>query len=229
MSEKTYHPLVEKARTALWGVTGFVEPEDWEEFYTVSLRDQARYLAARVGCPVVESLADDPEYGPAYLKRRYGTVATILELLREDLIAAGSPLVDELGAEVDLASMGGIRKHDKGWVPAERMNSVRGAETYSAYVISRQLLDLVGREKDPEAAVDVLIEAENRVRAARSLSEAVVRLAGLSAQRGIKLQNIHDRIYPRDWAEELPSEYVAEQFGAVAHAFEELWLGSSEK
>lgn len=229
MSERMYHSLVEKARHDLWGVTGLVREEDWEEFRALEPRDKARYLGARVGCPVVETLADHPEYGPSYQVKRYGNVATMLGLLQEDLLTTRVVFSEELGAEVDLTSMGGIQKHDEGWVPSEYMNMVRGAETYPAYVISRQLLDLVGHEKNPEAAVDVLIEAENRVLAARSLPEAVVRLAGLSAQRGIKLQDIHNRIYPSDWAKELPPIYVAEQFGTVVRAFEELWLGSSEQ
>lgn len=226
MSDETYSPLVQKARNELWGDVGLVEDEDWEEFYQLPRVDQARYLGARVSCPVVESLARNPNYGPKYQVPRYGNVALMFGLLLHDMREAGVPFAEKFGAKVDLTDLGGIRKHDEGWVPDDQKMSIKGTETYEGFVLTRQMLDLVWHEKDPKRAVEALEEAERTVLKSQSFPHAVANLGRLGVRRGLRLRDVHARIFPSDWTEEVPLEYAAQQFSAVVQAFEDLWLGS---
>lgn len=216
MSEQiVYHPLVEKARRELWGKVGLVRSEDWDEWLTLDLRDRARYLGARVNCPVVETLADDPRFGPKYQVERYGNVAGFFGLIRERLEESDSPLVEKFGVEVDLSHWGGIRKHDAGWVPGVGKMSVGGAGTYHGFVLPRQVIDIRNTADSPEEAFRLVDTALDLVADARDLNVAVARLVKMCKLSGIDEKATRDRVFPQDWREELPDEYVLPFFQAV--------------
>lgn len=208
-----YHPLVENARHKLWGKVGLIRGEDWNGWQTLGKDDKARYLAARVGCPVVESLLADPKYGPDYLVQRYGNVAFMFGLLQEAMPPA---LKEQFGAPVDLTSHGGIRRHDANWVPENRKAQVSGAETYHGYVLPRQAIDLIGKAIEKDDAVKVLIEAEQVVATSSSLNAAVADLAKLGLTKGITMKKTLDRIFPEDYRDELPLKYIELHYVAIA-------------
>ena len=216
MSEQiNYHPLVEKARRELWGQTGLVRQEDWNEWLTLESRDQARYLGARVNCPVVETLADDLRFGPEYQIQRYGNVAGFFGLVRERLNEQGAAFAEKFGAEVDLSLWGGIRKHDTGWVPEERKMAVSGAETYHGFVLPRQIIDIRNTADSSEEAFRVVDTALGLMADARDLNAAVARLVRMSRLSEIDEKSARERVFPQDWREELPDEYVLPFFKAV--------------
>ena len=102
LSEARRHPLVEYARTNLWGSGATDIPEQFEnEFNALSPEDQqivrVLFTAATISCPIPLSLAKDPKYGPAYLEKRYSSVGFWYRYLKK------GPLKDtSFGSLVDL-------------------------------------------------------------------------------------------------------------------------------
>lgn len=222
MSEQKYHPLVEKIRQQKWGVLGLVEPEDVEQWVLLTPRQKAQYLGVRVDCPVVETLADNPQYGPRYQIQRYADVARVALQLADAMKETGSLLADEFLAPVDLTQMGGKQLHDADWVPAERMNQASGAETYFTFVLSRQVIDArnagyPGAEKSRNRML-----AMNVAATAESLPMAVAKLGLLCGEKGIEPEKVKSRMFPEDWAAELPRAYSSPIFAEVKGLFEEL-------
>lgn len=223
MSEKTtYHPLVEKARQKYWGDLGLVEPDDAEQWKSLTARQKAQYLGARSDCPVVNTLADDPSFGPRRQIQRYTDVTFAAFRIYDEMRWAHSSNIDEFEAPVDLTPFGGRRKHDPDWVPPERMNEISGAETYFTFVLSRQVIDVrnVGRDgregaRNKEQALSLAAEAE-------SLPLAVAKLGLLSTQLGIPMEAAESRMFPEDWQEELPPAYWEPILAEVKHLFDDL-------
>ena len=223
MSEqKQYHPLVEKIRQQKWGVLGLVEPEDTEQWGLLTPRERAQYLGARADCPVVNTLANNPQYGPGYQIKRYADVSRAALQLVDAMKEAGSPLADEFIAPVDLTQMGGKQLHDADWVPADRMNQASGSETYFVYTLARQVIDLRNAGRDGKEGSLNKKQALNVASVAESLPMAAVRLGILSIEKGIAQEKAISRMLPDDWAEELPEAYWAPILAEVKGLFEDL-------
>lgn len=222
MSEQKYHPLVGKIRKEKWGVLGLVEPEDAEQWGLLAPRERAQYLGARADCPVVNTLADNSQYGPAYQIKRYADVSRTALQLVDAMKEAGSFLVDELISPVDLTSMGGKQLHDADWVPPEKMNQASGAETYFVYTLARQVIDARNAGRDGKEKAFNKRQAFNEVAIAKSLPMAVAKLGLLCEEKGISSEKVSARMLPEDWAEELPKPYWEPIFAEVKGLFEDL-------
>lgn len=220
--QKLYHPLVEKIRQQKWGVLGLVEPEDVEQWVLLTPRQKAQYLGVRVDCPVVETLADNPQYGPRYQIQRYADVARAALQLADAMKETESLLTDEFLAPVDLTQMGGKQLHDADWVPAERMNQASGAETYFTFVLSRQVIDVrnAGYPRAEKSRNRML--AMNVAATAESLPMAVAKLGLLCEEKGIAPEKVTSRMFPEDWAAELPKAYSGPIFAEVKGLFDDL-------
>jgi hypothetical protein len=223
MSEqKTYHPLVEKIRREKWGKLGLVEPEDVEQYALLTPRERAQYHGARADCPVVNTLADNVQYGPSYQIKRYSDVARTALQLADVMKETGSPLVEEFLTPVDLTLIGGKQLHDADWVPSERMNQASGSETYFVYTLARQVIDSRNAGQSGKEGASNKRQALNEVAVAESLPMAVAKLGLLCEKRGIESGKITARMFPEDWAEELPRLYWEPIFGEVKGLFEDL-------
>lgn len=223
MSEqKKYHPFVEEIRRERWGQLALIRKDDAEEWSLLNETEKAQCLGAIVDCPVVNSLANNSQYGPRYQIQRYTDVARATLQLADVMREAGSPLVEEFLAPVDLTPMGGKQLHDADWVPAEQMNRASGAETYFTAVLSRQVIDARNTGKNRKDGSSHKRLALNEAAVAESLPMAVAKLGLLCEKKGIPSQKVASRMFPGDWAEELPKPYWEPIFAEVREVFEDL-------
>ena len=223
MSEqKSYHPFVEEVRRDRWGKLALIGKNDAEQWVLLNETERAQCLGAMVDCPVVNSLAKNPQYGPRYQIQRYADVTRAALQLADSMRESGSPLVEEFLAPVDLSQMGGKQLHDSDWVPPERMNQASGAETYYVAVMARQVIDARNTGKNRKDGSSHKRLALNEAAVAESLPMAVAKLGLLCEKKGIPSQKVASRMFPGDWAEELPKPYWEPIFAEVREVFEDL-------
>lgn len=211
------HPLVRFARENLWESGVISIPDQFEEdFYVLSAGDRqlvrAFFLGATTGCPSVFSLCDNPEYGPAYQERRYGSTAAWYRVLKEGVLKD-----DYFGDPVDLTHFGEQGNQDVGWVPEDRQRNVQGPSTYEGYTLPRMIIDVlnfsVEKGLDPmEKTFFVLDLIENTPNSLH----AIAALAYYMRKLDIKPDAIKATIFDPDYAAELPKGYWYALFGFVS-------------
>jgi len=221
LSEARSHPLVEYARTNLWGSGITTIPEQFEEeFNSLSASDRqlvrVLFTAATVSCPVPLSLAEDPKYGPAYLEKRYTSVDFWYRYLKE------GPLKDSsFGDPVDLTHLGGRgRRYDQGWIPDGREYGVVGPSTYEGHILPRMIIDILNYSREQRLDVSentfhalnlIALTPDEPIRAIASLA---IYMSALGFHRG----QLHDRLFDAGYRGETPEDYwrpILESLGTL--------------
>ena len=208
--EARNHPLVEYARTNLWGSGVTTIPEQFIadfEALTPSYQQLVRvfFTAATISCPVPLSLAENPKYGPAYLEERYTSVDFWYRYLKE------GPLKDSsFGSPVDLTHLGGRgRRYDQNWIPEGREYGLIGRSTYEGHIIPRLLIDIINYSKKYELDVAEHTFCALDLVAARPDEpiRAIASLAIYMRELGFGLEHLKDRLFDSGYREETPEKY----------------------
>lgn len=219
--EARSHPLVEYAKTNLWGSGVTDIPEQFEkEFFDLSEDDQRLvrtfFTAATISCPVPLSLSEDPKYGPTYLEKRYTSVDFWYRYLKE------GPLKDSsFGDPVDLTHLGGRgRRYDQNWIPEGREYGLIGPSTYEGHVLPRLIIDILNYSRGQQLDVSentfrsldlIALTSDEPIRAIASLA---IYMDALGFRRG----QLHDRLFDAGYRDETPEDYwrpILESLGTL--------------
>lgn len=208
--EARNHPLVEYAKKNLWGSGVTNIPEQFEEqFLALSEDDQQLvrtfFTAATVSCPVPLSLAEDPQYGPAYLEVRHTSVDFWYRYLKE------GPLKDSpFGSPVDLTHLGGRgRRYDQNWIPEGREYGLIGPSTYEGHVLPRLIIDFINSFQHTELDVTTItFEALDLISdQANNPYEAIASLAEYMRGLGFDVDRLKERLFDEGYQQETPEGY----------------------
>ena len=217
LSEARRHPLVEYARTNLWGSGATDIPEQFEnEFNALSPEDQqivrVLFTAATISCPIPLSLAKDPKYGPAYLEKRYSSVGFWYRYLKK------GPLKDtSFGSPVDLTHFGGRGwKFDKKWISADKKYSLIGPSTYEGHVLPRLIIDFINyysQQSEFDVATMTFQALDTISDQASNPIEAIASLAEYMKGLGFDVKRIKERLFDEGYQKENPEGYWRPIFG----------------
>lgn len=219
--EARNHPLVKYAQENLWGSGVTDIPEQFEkEFFALPENDQrfvrTFFTAATTSCPVPLSLAEDPQYGPAYLEKRYTSVETWYRYLKK------GPLRDSsFGEPVDLTHLGGRgRRYDQNWIPEGRENTLIGPSTYEGHILPRLIIDILDYSRKQQLDV-----SENTFHALNLIAftpdepiRAIASLAIYMNALGFSRGQLHDRLFDAGYRDETPEDYwrpILESLGTL--------------
>jgi|CXWL01.1.fsa_nt_gi hypothetical protein len=206
IQEAIDHPLVDYAREELWGSGVTTIPAEFEnDFYRLGPEDQrlvrAFFLAATNACPVPITLAEDPEYGPAYQEVRYSSVGF---WFRYFFLEEGLPLDHQTSIH-----RFGRGKQDENWVPLSKKGILEGPSAYAGYVTPRLVLDLINQAKaiglEPIKVIDYLCRTnpDDDGRVLALILNAALLLEALGRPPG----EIKQRLFDQGYRQEVPAVY----------------------
>lgn len=203
IKEAMQHPLVAHAKENLWGSAITTVPVEFQAgFDGLSPHDQqlvrAFFTGATTACGVAESLASDPNYGPAYQERRYTSVNAWYRFLKKNL---PKNLSQSFGYPVELKSKtGGVLKYDPDWLPEKNRFSISGPATYEGFVLPRQIIDVIDNPNLVFGSIDVASRQA-------TILQAIAKTAEYQFQNGVDSSKIKNRLFDQSITLELHPDY----------------------
>lgn len=210
IEQATTHPIVTYAKENLWGSAKIGIPEQFEAgFNALSLTDQqlvrAFYTGATTACGVAISLAENPQYGPAYQEARYTSVNFWYVFLKENL---PSHLSRPFGSPVELKIGKGVSKFDPDWLDKSHRQCLQGPATYEGFVLPRLVIDVINHatktNSDPGKE---FVNLFDKLSQSPTILQAVVVAAKHQLGSGVPAETVKTRVFNESIHTELHPDY----------------------
>jgi hypothetical protein len=178
-----------------------------DEFFKLSIEDQARFLGQRNGCPVVEELIDpDHGRGPEKMKNRYAEINFWYGFISREVSHYNQPLFEKFSKSIPRKEGETVGKHEPESVPDNYAQTMAPLQTLPGFSLPRMLTEQIQSGKDIDERKQKLVTGlqvvEDAVKESQAPAELMARVAEGLVKDGANIDNITKLMLGQGWMDE---------------------------